>query len=229
LELLNTQDDGSESGIHLISHRPGDFSADFSDWPASMQPLEMLVTKVEVKPELPPLDSPLSLGLDRRGRRTQVSNAEMADIFSADQAIRAEMEAFGGWEKVQTDKAFMKRWKEIDAKNLIRTNELLVSGALKSGLDYERAAFVFQHGSTAEDYLKAHHLAVIAISLGNDGARWISAATLDRYLLTIGKPQIYGTQFSGSDLKPSPPFDAALISDAERQALNVPPLQDQKP
>ena len=29
----------------------------------------------------------------------------------------------------------------------------------------------------------------------NISARWLSAASYDRYLLSIGKPQIYGTQF----------------------------------
>lgn len=155
----------------------------------------------------------------------QVANAEMNALFVADQAIRLEVEKRGGWLAVKDDQAFMLRWEAEDADRMKRTRELLESNALKAGVDFYRAAFIFQHGDTPEDYLKAHHLAVLAIVKGYD-ARWISAATLDRYLQAIGRQQIYGTQFradeNGKYVKQ--PVETGVVSDAERQLLNVPPL-----
>ncbi len=62
-----------------------------------------------------------------------------------------------------------------------------------------------QHGDAADDYLLAHILAVEAIVKGDASSKWISAATLDRYLQAIGKSQIFGTQYLGFIyLTPSP-------------------------
>ena len=158
-----------------------------------------------------------------------VDNTEMTKIFTEDQAIRSEIGKRGGWANVKDDKAFLVRWQTEDAARLLGTKQLLEDGALKSGLDFYRAAFIFQHGQLPEDYLKAHHLAVIAISKGHD-ARWISAATLDRYLQATGKMQIYGTQFKTNDVgeRVQDPIELGFVSDAERLELKVPALTDDK-
>jgi hypothetical protein len=77
--------------------------------------------------------------------------------------------------------------------------------------------------------LKAHHLAVIAISKGYD-ARWISAATLDRYLQATGKKQIYGTQSRSNEVGEyvREPVEPGIVSDAERTELKVPALADEE-
>ena len=49
------------------------------------------------------------------------------------------------------------------------------------------------HGFIAEDHLTAHILATIAAFKGDKRARWLSAATLDGYLRSTGKRQIFGT------------------------------------
>lgn len=82
-----------------------------------------------------------------------------------------------------------------DAKRRKRANQLLDSGALKSASDFHDAAFIFQHGDKADDYLLAHVLAMVAVSKGDPRGRWIAAATLDRYLQFIGRPQVFGTQY----------------------------------
>lgn len=89
---------------------------------------------------------------------------------------------------------------------------------------------VFQHGDQAEDCLKAHALAIVAITRGKPNADWIAAATLDRYLQRIGQPQIYGTQF----LHPTgqgwtqEPYRQDLLPDPIREASGVPPLAAQQ-
>ena len=156
-------------------------------------------------------------------------NAEMADMFSADQAIRLEVEKRGGWRAVEDDPAFMQRWEREDRERMKRTSELLELNALKAGIDFYRAAFIFQHGDRPEDFLRAHHLAVVSLSKGYD-ARWISAATLDRYLHAIGKQPIYGSQYQVNEAGEyiRQPTAAGVVSDAERALLNIPKLTDEK-
>ena len=83
---------------------------------------------------------------------------------------------------------------------------------------------MFQHGSAPDDYLLAHALAVVAISKGERGAVWISAATLDRYLQSVHQPQVFGTQFRTPDKQPATqePYNRTLISDALRGQMGVP-------
>jgi hypothetical protein len=124
-------------------------------------------------------------------------------------------------------------WKVVrpaDEKRRVRTEQLLDGGQLKTGDDFYDAAFVFQHGDAASDYMKAHLLAMVAIARGQPDAPWIAAATLDRYLQEIGKPQALGTQFSGSEdgKFTQEPYDRTLASDAMRRALQVPPLAEQE-
>lgn len=141
------------------------------------------------------------------------TNPEMTRIFEADQAPRLAGSK-ADWKLVA---------REDDARRS-RTLELLSSGALKSGDDFWHAAFIFQHGGEASDYLLAHTLAVVAVARGRPDASWIAAATLDRYLQKIGQKQIYGTQFGSKGGEPATqePYDRALISDALRDVLGVP-------
>ena len=155
------------------------------------------------------------------------ANLEMLHLFDADQAIRLEVEKRGGWVAVKDDKAFLEKWEREDFDRLKRTSALLESDALKSGIDFYYAAYIFQHSKKPEDFLKAHHLSVIAISKGYD-ARWISAATLDRYLQSIGRQQIYGTQFLANEIGEyiRQPVEAGIVSDPERALLKVPALTE---
>jgi hypothetical protein len=108
--------------------------------------------------------------------------------------------------------------------------ELLARGKLHTGNDFERAAFVFQHGETPDDYLLAHTLAMVAVARGDGSAIWIAAATLDRYLQSVNRPQIYGTQFkfkSGGHVTQNS-YDRQLIPDALRRDLGVPSLAAQQ-
>jgi hypothetical protein len=148
------------------------------------------------------------------------ANAEMTAIFDADQADRQGTGAAIDWAVVSPR----------DTARRLRTLALLNGGALRSGDDFWHAAFVFQHGSEPNDYLLAHTLAIVAAARGRPDATWIAAATLDRYLQNIGRPQIYGTQFHITTGQPATqePYDRALLSDALRQALRVPPLADQE-
>lgn len=147
------------------------------------------------------------------------TNTEMTAIFDADQAARQDRQKID-WAVVGA----------ADEQRRIRTQALIDAGTLRSGDDFLHAAFVFQHGGKPDDYLKAHLLAMIAVARGKPEANWIAAATLDRYLQSIGQPQVLGTQFKVSkDGKASQePYARALLSDPLRQALRVPTLAEQE-
>jgi len=151
---------------------------------------------------------------------TELSSAAMQAIFDADQEERAKPSS-------AIDPALMAR---KDAERRTATRNLIASGALHSGQDFENAAFVFQHGDQPEDYLLAHTLAIIAITKGKSSATWISAATLDRYLQNIGQKQIYGTQFRWNTNKETTqePYQRDLISDTLRRQMGVPGLETQE-
>jgi hypothetical protein len=141
------------------------------------------------------------------------SNAEAAAMFVADQAARLN-HARIDWAAVAPQDEARRR----------RIRALLDAGELQSADDFYHAAFIFQHGSSPEDYLLAHTLAMVAIARGRAHASWIAAATLDRYLQEIGRPQIFGTQFQTQPdgAATQEPYSADLVPDALRNALGVP-------
>ncbi len=117
-----------------------------------------------------------------------------------------------------------------DAQRRERTRDLLARGMLQTGEDHRFAAFIFQHGDTAEDILLAHVLAVTGIARGDSESRWIAAATLDRYLHRQNQPQIFGTQFLGqtAEIKwTQEPFNRDLLTESIRREFCVPSLPQQ--
>ncbi len=75
--------------------------------------------------------------------------------------------------------------------------KLLEERKITSGEDFSDAALIFQHGQTPEDFLFAHVLAVEALIRGGSADKWLAAATMDRYLQAVNRPQIFGTQYPG--------------------------------
>jgi hypothetical protein len=155
-------------------------------------------------------DSTRSYSLDD----TDVSNSGMQQIFEEDQKDRQPGVGKINWTVVG----------KADAARREATRKLLANAKLHSGKDFERAAYVFQHGDTPDDYLLAHTLAMVAVAKGQSSAIWIASATLDRYLNSIHQPQIYGTQFYTKPNEPATqePYNRSLVSDVLRRQLSVP-------
>jgi hypothetical protein len=75
----------------------------------------------------------------------------------------------------------------------------------------------------------AHVLAVTAASKGFSRAKWMAAATMDRYLQSVNQPQIFGTQFKMAAGRWSmEPYSRTAISDALRDQWCVIPLAEQE-
>jgi hypothetical protein len=122
-----------------------------------------------------------------------------------------------------------------------RVRELLEAGQLRTGEDFHDASLIFQHGETADDYLLAHVLAVEAVIKGDDRSKWMTAATLDRYLQLIKQPQVFGTQYPALEDKAQAatasslfagrtqaPYNETLVPEAVRIDFCVPGLEQQK-
>jgi hypothetical protein len=144
--------------------------------------------------------------------KAAASSSEMQTLYDADQADR--MGGAVDWNVVVPR----------DEARRAGVRELLDAGLLGSGQDLYQAAFVFQHGTTARDYLLAHVLAMAAQARGYAQAGWIATATLDRYLVNAGADSILGTQFRvGADNRIEPaPSDDSLVPDSVRLALGLP-------
>jgi hypothetical protein len=132
-----------------------------------------------------------------------------------------------------------------DAARRARVKDLLATGKIQTATDFHDAAYIFQHGENASDYLLAHILAVEAIAKGDASSRWLSAATLDRYLQSIGKGQVFGTQYITGSIAPDSqngilstsqrsatikqePYDRELVPDSVRLSFCVPKIEQQK-
>lgn len=146
-------------------------------------------------------------------------NTEIANLFKSDQSVRESLKP-----EQFKDREFITRMIEGDRLRRERAKNLLAEGGLKTANDFYYAAFIFQHGNTADDYLLAHTLALASAARGRKDAAWIAAATLDRYLQTIGQKQIYGTQYlNNRETGPTmEPYNRDLVPDTLRDALGVP-------
>jgi hypothetical protein len=149
-------------------------------------------------------------------------NREIFDLFEEDQADRPNDP------NVKVDWAAVV---EHDRAHRQRVRELIDARTLRVADDYYDAAMIFQHGDSAADFALAHQLCLKASELDptNRAARWLAAASQDRYLMTVGKPQLYGTQFKRDAGGPwyLYPVDPST-TDEERARWNVPPLSMMK-
>ncbi len=142
-------------------------------------------------------------------------NEELKSIYKADQSDR------------QTESIDWSVVGKRDKERRDRVSEILAEGGAKTGQDYKNAAMVFQHGGDSVSYKKAVDLMTKATQIDPDMNKWLLAAATDRYRLSIGQKQIYGTQFRKAN-RDAPwelsPIDTTVLTDADRAAMNAPPL-----
>ena len=153
------------------------------------------------------------------GAQTAADNPELARMYAEDQSDRRDAEKIG-WEKIS----------ERDAVRLARAKAIYRADGLKTGGDYFHTAMILQHSHESGDYLLGHELCIVAIGKGEERAKWLAAATEDRYLMDIGRPQRFGTQY-----RPEPPgSDGPIrlyrvddaVTDGLRREFKAPSLAD---
>jgi hypothetical protein len=119
-----------------------------------------------------------------------------------------------------------------DKARLARVKEFYTQNRLYTGADYYYAAMILQHGGAPEDFLLAHEFCVVAISRGKNDrdTKWLAAASEDRFLMNIGRPQRFATQYRADPV--TAPFRLykvdAGVTDELRRALDVPSLAEAK-
>jgi hypothetical protein len=145
-------------------------------------------------------------------------NPELSHLYDEDQADRKP----GEGKPID--------WTVVGPRDHVRESrvkDLYKSGALRTGKDYHRAAMVLQHARQPDDYLLAHEFCVAALAKGEREARWLAAATEDRFLMNIGRPQRFGTQYRSSGNEPVRLYEVSPeVTDSLRAELGVPPLAE---
>lgn len=150
-------------------------------------------------------------------------NARLRELWQEDQGERFTMMSSGGNPSTEA----LMTLRRDDSLRRVEIYGMLTAKAIHIGTDFERAALILQHGDDTADYRTAHDLALEAIVLGDTNAKWLAAATLDRYLMRLGKPQKYGTQFRTSAMTGAMelyPVDPST-TDEERARWHVPALE----
>ena len=137
------------------------------------------------------------------------------------------------FESDQNDRKIDLRWSRLSKRDELRrnrANQLIDSGMVISAKEHQMTAYIFQHGNDSSDYAKAISLMEKAIELDSTIDKRLYAAATDRYLLSIDKPQIYGTQYFKAKLKPWTirNYDTTIVSDRERLKYGVGTLAQQK-
>ncbi|HAH08359.1 MAG TPA: hypothetical protein DCM05_17845 [Elusimicrobia bacterium] len=151
----------------------------------------------------------------------ETDNLKLEEIFLDDQKDR---------ERVYDSSEEVAKLKERDAQRRKRVYVMMDLGEIRTMKDLYRASVILQHGHDAADFLTAHRLATLSAILGHKTARWLLAATLDRYLMAIDQPQVYGTQFEYSASEKryqlKLPIGDAMFLDFEKELLGVPTVAE---
>jgi uncharacterized membrane protein YhaH (DUF805 family) len=144
-----------------------------------------------------------------------VISLKMSALFAADQAVR-RIPSLGNFINID----------EEDRQHRIQVLGLIQQGQIHSPRNLVYSAYIFQHGDCPAHYLFGNRLAKIAMQVDYQDAKWIYAASMDRYLVHTGENQKYGTQYTWINgefqLYPVDP----TTTDAERAEYNVPSLQE---
>lgn len=147
-------------------------------------------------------------------------NSELQELFRADTEERTHHPAYGTPEYILL--------RERDALRRARLAAIIESGGLCEAEDFYRAAWLLNHGETVDEIWRAHTLAMEAVRRGSHGARWLAAATYDRWLMYQGRPQKYGTQIVPDGRRQRVWDVLPETTDAERARWDVPPMAEMK-
>ncbi len=137
-------------------------------------------------------------------------------LFEEDQLARAGEETLIPEDRMKSD--YQRR---------VEVMRYLEMGVVNNAESLYFAAVIFQHGNCSEHYKLANELAKRSMENNFHPARWLFAATLDRYLLSVGKLQKYGTQYLEMNGTWELQNYDLTTTDAERALFDVKPLEEQ--
>jgi hypothetical protein len=143
-------------------------------------------------------------------------NKELLSLYEADRHEHANQA------KVNTPE--YKAMRNRDLQRRQRVMELVTADALHAAEDYFHPAWIMNHGDTPEDAENSHKLARRSSELGHRPARWLAAASYDRWQMYQGKLQKYGTNYIYDGIKDRLWDVDPSTTDEERAEWDVPPL-----
>ena len=144
----------------------------------------------------------------------------LSQLYEADQTDRRNPELFQDFDLIAKRDAARRKL----AKVIIAKRKQL------SGAEYYILGMLYHHGPAITHSRLAIRYAKRACGMGNEKAKWLYAAAVDRLLSKQEESQRYGTQFIKKDAKSKwklHPIDPS-VTDEERARLNVPPIADAK-
>ena len=116
----------------------------------------------------------------------KIKSARLQEIAKADQDDRSAPYDSINWNKVSPR----------DIKRRIEIGEIFALGCFSSAADYAAGAILYQHGDTADHAYQAFLWSLRGVELGDATQKWLLGASLDRYLVRVGKKQLFATQYS---------------------------------
>jgi hypothetical protein len=146
-------------------------------------------------------------------------NKELRSLYEADKQ-----------ERVNQPRANTPEYKAMRARDLQRREQVMLIAAangLQTAEDYYHAAHIMNHGDTIDDARNAHMFALRSGELGYEPARWLAAASYDRWQMYQGKPQKYGTNYVYDGYEDRLWEVDPETTDEERAEWDVPPLAEQ--
>lgn len=115
---------------------------------------------------------------------------KLAYAYKTDQADRMTVGAYLG--------LFQNNMAKRDSIRLAQVKQLYLDEQIRLPIDKFHAAFVFHHSKKSEFFEIAQKLAgeAAAVSELKDDyvVQWLARATYDRWMVSLGKPEKYGTQ-----------------------------------
>lgn len=123
--------------------------------------------------------------------RQAARSAELQQIVAADQGERKDFLHMTSDELM----AMAKR----DGERRQRVGQIFGEGCLKSAADYAAAALVYQHGDVPDHYMQTFLWAKRAVDLGDESQKSLMALGVDRYLVNVGRRQLFASQANRAD------------------------------
>ena len=146
-------------------------------------------------------------------------NNELISLYESDKQERIDQP------RVNTTEYKAMRARDMERRE--RVMEIVAENGLHTAEDYYHAAHMMNHGDTPEDAENAHRLALRSSELGYRPARWLAAASYDRWQMYQGKPQKYGTNYVYDGQKDRLWNVDPDTTDEERAEWDIPLLAEQ--
>jgi len=152
--------------------------------------------------------------------KTDYQYKNIKDVYGQDQKDREKID----WNNKEEVALLNKR----DIERIKYAKQLLDRGLIKTKQNCFYAAMLFHHSEKISDLAIALSLSYISMRLGSKDGKWLYARALDRFLLDLGQPQKFGTQFEEKNGKWSLCSYDKAMTDKERKLYEVPSLNYQQ-